>query len=602
MNVMKKTIYNMYTQALCIISLLGCSLTLAAQEEQTDPAALNRELTLEREYNPSVQDANKVNTLPAVREPAVTKMPIDYAMLSLPAEPGQEIETLPAEGFLSDMTYNKRRGYLNLGLGTYLNINGDAGYHLLSTERDRLNLFASHRSSNGDVEYAEGFMKGEKVRAKFNDNLGGLDYRHEFSRAALRLGARFGHSAFNYYGMPSPSMYAAWPNVAIVDTETNQQSRQITLNAGVESKHAEPVGYLFDVDYTNFSYKYAWDNSMPGITEHAATVRADLHKMFRAGRWLGVAATFNYFFYSLPEASAATFANYLEGTLTPYYQLEGDFWNLKLGLNVMFATARNDDKMKLFASPNAGLDIKVAPSTLIYLKASGDIRSNSAFALARENRYIDPYMGVAPSCTWLDAVAGIKSALLPGFWLHVFGAYKRTVDDYFFIPYQTAEGFANVSRVLPSDSRLLRAGVELKYAYRKFIELNLKAVYNAWNEEEADDPDNRQTTPDDYQFTPKRVAYGRPVSELTAGIRVRPVEKVSLALNYYLSAGRKTLLYNYNEEMRDINELNFTGAYTFNDTFGAYLKLNNLLFKQYELIYGYPLQGFNVMAGINLNF
>ncbi|MDR1557063.1 MAG: TonB-dependent receptor [Tannerellaceae bacterium] len=584
-------------KALCIISLLGTPLSLAAQD---DDQSLNRELTLEREYNPSVQDANKVNTLPAVREPDVTRMPIDYAILSIPAEPGREIGTLAAERLLSDMTYNNRRGYLNLGVGTYRNINGDAGYHILSTDKDRLNLFLSHRSSNGDVKYQESYLKGEKVRAKLNNNLGGLNYRHEFSRAALRLGAMYGYSAFNYYGIPAPSMYSVWPS-PVVDTETNQQSRQITLNAGLESKKTEPVGYVLDVDYTGFAYKYAWDNSMDGITEHSTGARMNLYKMFGADRWIGLAARMNSFFYNLPEASSATFANYMEGTLTPYYQVEGDFWNLKLGMNLMFVTPRNDEKMKVFITPNAGFDLKAGSGTLLYLNAGGDIRSNSAFLLSRENLYTDPYMGVTPSRTWLDAVAGIKTAALPGFWFHAFAEYKRTDDDYFFIPYLMPEGFGNVSRVLSYDSKLLRVGVEVKYAYRKLVEINLKGVYNNWNEEKEILRDEQIQTPD-FQLIPERKAYGRPQRELMADIHVRPIGKVALTLNYRLSAGRKTLLYNKNEEMKDISELNFTGAYIFNDTWGAYLKLNNLLFKKYELIYGYPLQGFNLMAGININF
>ena len=44
--------------------LLSSSLTLAAQEKETK---LNHEMTLEREYDPSVQDANKVNRLPVLR-------------------------------------------------------------------------------------------------------------------------------------------------------------------------------------------------------------------------------------------------------------------------------------------------------------------------------------------------------------------------------------------------------------------------------------------------------------------------------------------------------------------------------------------------------
>ena len=256
---MKKTTDTIRAKALCITGLLAASLNLAAQVEQTDPA-LNRELTLEREYNPSVQDANKVNTLPEVKEPAATKIRINYDFLSIPAEPGREASRLPAGRFLAGMSYNKRRGYLNLGLGTYRNINGEAGYHILATGKDRLNLFLSHRSANGEVAYLDGFMKGEKVRARFNNNLGGINYRHEFPQAALRLGAKLEHSAFNYYGMPAPSMYATWTDMAVVDAKPTRKAAQLPpareLNPGIRPLPGICSTWIIPISPTN----------TPGIT------------------------------------------------------------------------------------------------------------------------------------------------------------------------------------------------------------------------------------------------------------------------------------------------------------------------------------------------
>ena len=55
-------------------------------------------------------------------------------------------------------------------------------------------------------------------------------------------------------------------------------------------------------------------------------------------------------------------------------------------------------------------------------------------------------------------------------------------------------------------------------------------------------------------------------------------------------------------KMKNINELNLTGIYDLNDTFGFYVKLNNLLFQKQELYYGYPLQRFSAMVGVNINF
>jgi hypothetical protein len=594
-----KTLY--LKKALCLLALSGLTLHLAAQEEQTE-SALSRELTLEREYNPAIQDANKVNTLPAIKEPVITKMPIDYAFLSIPADPKREIGLLPADRILSDMTYNNRRGYANAGMGTYLNINGDIGYHILSTDRDQLNIFFSHRSSGGERKYIEGFMKGENVKAKVNDNLGGLNFRHASDRSIMHIGAKYAYSTFNYYGLPASNAHSIWPG-PIVDTETNQVRRIFTTNVGVESKGIKPVGYLFDGDYTHFSYLYAWDESMKGITEQTLGARMKLYAMLGADKQIGVTAKSNYFFYNLPDSSASGFKNYLETTLTPYFQAEGDFWNLTLGANVMFITKTDRNPAKLFVSPHAGLDINTGAKTVIYLKAGGEIRSNSAYQLSRENRYTDPYMSATPSRTRLDAMAGIKSGILAGFRFNLFAQYKATDDDYFFIPYMSSEGFGNLSRVLPQDIRLLRGGVELQYTYRKLFELTLKGIYNRWNEEKDRDGEENSIADGSYSSFIKRKAYGRPSKELTAGLWIHPVRKLSLAFDYYLASGRKALTNNSRiVDMKDVNELNFTASYTFSDTFGAYVKMNNLLFKSYEFIYGYPLQGFNIMGGINVNF
>ncbi len=585
-----KTIYKSL-QVAGIAALLSIPVTIIAQENNN----LSRELTLEREYDPSVQDANKVSTLPAVKEPVVKKMPIDYSTFTIPTEPQREIGILPSGSIMTDMRYNKRRGYLNFGIGTYLNINGDAGYHILNTEKDQLNLFFSHRSTNGNIKYIQDFMNDEKIKAKLNDNIGGINYRHKFDQAVLKLGAKYGYSAFNYYGLPYGNGISI-DTTYHTDRETNQVNQLISLNAGVESNAEASVGYLLDLDYTNFSYKYGLNKDMDGITEHSIGAKGGLNAAFGGNQRIGIAGKFNYFNYSLPTINSTlytpVFKNYFEGTISPYYKVEGDNWNVKLGVNAMFITG---DESKFFVSPNIAADIVFGGKTVLYLNADGEIGSNSAYMMSRENRYINPYNRILPSRTWLDATVGLKSGGVPGFWFNIFGGYKITDNDYFFIPTFYNTGFANVSNVLPGKSKLFRGGIEMKYAYQQFIELALKGVYNHWD------------VSNDMLLTPgeniKHKAYGRPKAEITAGINVIPLERLSLKLDYYLATGRDIYLPNaISEKMNDINELNFTGSYNFNDTFGAYVKLNNILFQKYEVIYGYPMQGFNVMAGININF
>lgn len=601
-----KTIYNV--KALCVVALLGTAATMSAQEDTSKKQNLEREMTLEREYDPTVQDASKVNTLPVIKEPVVKKMPIDYAGFTVPADPEKEISLLPSGNIMTDIRYNKRRGYFNFGGGTYLNLNGDLGYHILSTDKDQLNIWFSHRSTNGKVKYLQ---IDEKVKAKLNDNLGGLNFKHTFQRAILDMNLKYGYSAFNYYGLPTNGSLSSTTEEQLekADRNTNQVDQTIQAKIGVGSVDGGPFGYYIGVDYTNFSHKYGLGIDHDGPTEHTARLNFDFNAPFNGNQKIGLAGRVEYFSYSLPEDKkiapgtitpgrfyAYNFDNHTNAVLNPYYKIEGDNWNVRLGAKVMIvAGLEGDSGNKFAASPDIAADIEVAEKTVLYAAAGGDLRSNSMYDISRINRYADPSQFVDPSRNWLDAKLGIKSGVAPGFWFDVFGGYKITSDDYFFTTYNNyyENDFGNICTTRSGiDSKQLYIGANLKYSYQQLVDIQLKGVYNNWKMELGD------------SYTPsgKIDPIGKPEMELNAGVTVRPIKNISASLDYYLATGRKAEVYGITQDMKNINELNLTGAYNFNDTFGLYLKLNNVLFQKYELYYGYPLQKFSAMIGVNINF
>lgn len=603
-----KTIYNVKT--LCVVALLGTAATVNAQEDTSKKQNLEREMTLEREYDPSVQDASKVNTLPVIKEPTVKKMPIDYANFTVPADPAKEISLLPSGNIMTDIQYNKRRGYFNFGGGTYLNLNGDLGYHILSTDKDQLNIWFSHRSTNGKVKYLQ---VDEKVKAKLNNNIGGLNFKHVFRRAYLDMGIKYGYSAFNYYGYPMhPTHYTtdlAPAETSVPDRDTNQVDQTVQARVGVGSVDGSSLGYYIGVDYTNFSHKYGLGIDHDGPTEHTVKLNFDLNAPFNGNQKIGLAGRVEYFNYSLAEDKmiapgvitpgrfyTQNFDNHTNAVLNPYYNIEGDNWNIKLGAKVMIVAGLDDDSGKTFsASPDIEANIEVAEKTVLYAIAGGDLRSNSMYDISRINRYADPSQFVDPSRDWLDAKLGIKSGVAPGFWFDVFGGYKIISDDYFFTTYNNFyhNDFGNVCTTRSGiDSKQLYIGANLKYSYQQLVDIQLKGVYNNWKMELGDS----------YIPGGKIDPIGKPEMEVNAGVTVRPIKNLSASLDYYLATGRKAEVYGITKDMDNINELNLTGAYNFNDTFGLYLKLNNVLFQKYELYYGYPLQKFSAMIGVNINF
>lgn len=570
------------------MALLGSSMTIQAQEVNKEKEQeLNREMTLEREYDPTVQDANKVNTLPVIKQPEAKKMSIDYAAYTVPTDPGKELTLLPSGNIMTEIQHNKRRGYFNFGGGTHLNLNGDVGYHILSTDKDKLNIWFSHRSTNGNVKYID---TEEKVKAKLNDNVGGLNFKHVFEKAILDMGVKYNYSAFNYFGLPIANPVFSTPleeQLKNYDRETNQANQTIQAEVGIESKEEAPIGYLLDLGYTNFSQKYAFNKGIDGATEHTFDVKFDLNARFNGEQRIGIGGQVEYMAYNVPTINGEPYMeyqNHAEVMLSPYYKVNGDKWNVKLGANVMFMTGEESEFM---ASPNITADVEVAEKTELYLNAGGKMYSNSLYMMSLMNRYAASVVELAPSLNYLDGTVGIRSGVAPGFWFDIFGGYKITNNEIFFVPSCSFEenAFSYLS-VLQSNAKKAFGGVHLKYSYQQLFDISLKGVYNSWSVNDIEE------------------AFGKPKMEINASITVRPINQVTASLDYYLATGRKAYLGTAGGilDMNNINELNLTGTYTFNDTFGAYLKLNNVLCQKYELYYGYPMQTFSAMVGVNINF
>ena len=582
-----KTIYNV--KALCMVALLGTAAIANAQEDGKKKN-LNRELTLEREYAPSVQDASKVNTLPVVKQPEARKIPIDYSNFTIAADPKKEISLLPSGNVMTQMEYTKSRGYLNFGAGTHLNINGDLGYHILSTEKDNLNVWYSHRSTNGNVKYIQ--EEQEKVKAKINDNLGGLNFKHVFDKMVLVMGAKYGYSGYNYYGLPIMDVSMG------PDRKTNQVAQTIAANVGFESHEGAKIGYLLDLGYINFSRKYGLSEDMKGPKEHTFEAKFDVNAHFNGNMNAGLGGVVEYFNYNLPNEECE-FINHAEIMLSPYYKVVGDNWNVKLGANVMFSTGENSEFM---ASPNIAADVEVAEKTQLYLNAGGKMYSNSMYSTSLVNRYVLPIEEIAASRNWVDSKIGIKSGIANGFWFDIFAGYKMTSNDVLFVLSGEGEpgGFGNFSEPLTGvDTKQFFAGAELKYSYQQLFDITLKGVYNNWKGTYNLD-DWIGMTEEDADLDH---VYGKPEMEINAGLNIRPFKNLALQLDYYLATGRYAKVGNLEDyKMNNINELNLTGTYTINKTFGVYAKLNNILCQKYEVYYGYPMQGFSAMGGVNINF
>ncbi|MDR3251882.1 MAG: TonB-dependent receptor [Tannerella sp.] len=593
-------------QALMIVVLLfAANRSGFAQEDMKEQQQnMNREMTLEREYDPIVQDAAKVNILPEVPEIVITKRPIVYSDYTAPVSTKKIINVLPSSVLMTDVEHGMRNGYLHLGGGMSMNLVGDIGYKLINTDADVLSAYFSHRSANGNVTPLDGDY--EKRKAKFNDNLAALDLKHFFDNITLNLGGNFGYSTFNYYGIYSPPDIASSP-YADPDTATNQSNRIINVYAGVATNSTASTGYHIGVDYTGFKQKYSLSKELDGMNENNFGINLGLNSPENDGKRFGADLKMNFLSYTaamqsrLPRLDSAAFDARFDATLNPYFLLEDEKLRLLVGVNLSLTTQGGETDV--FASPNMSLDVPFANTGLFYIKLGGGLASNTMAELSRTNRYINPAFTPDPSKTWADAKLGVSSSPSAGLWFDLFAGYKYTVAEVLYSPFVDSEydAFKNVSVAYQPTVQRFNVGASLKYDYRRLFDFYIKGVFNSYNLKHEETWKNAYMDHSIDKDT-EIEAYGLPSLTLNLGINARPLTPLTISLDYCMLSGLYARVNMENVEMKSINDLRLRASWKFGDTFGVYAQFNNLLFQKQELYYGYPLQPFTAMAGININF
>jgi len=82
---------------------------------------VDQNVTVEREYQPVIQDAGKISSVPEIIEPAVEKTAVKYTEFNLPLPIGQNIHTLSAAELERQRRKNPNGAFVRVGLGNYFN-------------------------------------------------------------------------------------------------------------------------------------------------------------------------------------------------------------------------------------------------------------------------------------------------------------------------------------------------------------------------------------------------------------------------------------------------------------------------------------------------
>lgn len=554
---------------------------------QTQDSLLRRQMELEREFNPTLMDADKINSLPALREPTVQKANVNYSTWAGRVNPPIEIALPYPATIMTDIPFSTKKGYLFLNAGNYANINGAFGYKLVEDDKNNLSFSILHNSTNGDLKYnqdpAEGVTDNGN-NAYLMNNLGQLNFLHLAESFKMNMHLSYLSSQFNYYGNP-------FENAPVFNNDKYNLGL-LSAKIGLESAPSDLLNYRGYIDFKNFNTEQSKTPVYEWMKGNQIEANVGFDKPFRNNiSKVGVDGTI---FTTIYNGDAA---NYFLLNAAPYILFGGDNTYAKLGVDLLFQDSEN---AKIRVVPNIDLRFGVTERSSLYATVKGGFNHNTLPQLMSESRYILSYNPVKASYTHLDLEAGTKIGEVNGFRFDIFAGYKKTEDEHFLVlnGRDVIGGDAvgpfmeSLKPIYGTISHSFLGGMIHSNIWSP-LDISLRIKKNFFDVTEVS---NNGVNIADAK------AYNLPGVDIDLNASLELIENLKLTLNYYFAGDRWTNFNNSNIKMDNINDLNVGGVYDINEIFSLNLKANNLLSQKYDIWYGYPAQRMNVAGGFTLKF
>ena len=225
---MKKNIYILLTLTLC---------ALPAFAQNSQDTIFSRNISIIREYLPTINDADKINTLPRAEEIENRKTDIDYSTWSSPLSTNFNLQTLPA-ATIKRMKQKRlyKEKYLRLGAGSYNSLMGDFFLPITRGDTHELDLYIKHLSTFGKVKQTD----STKVLARNIKNELDLSFVKNFYYVDLFSNLNFEGDFLDYYGTKdSVYTYDDSPENTILTNKplsTNALRTTFNYTLGIASK------------------------------------------------------------------------------------------------------------------------------------------------------------------------------------------------------------------------------------------------------------------------------------------------------------------------------------------------------------------------------
>jgi len=597
-----------------LIGLIGLTGPINAQQAADSAAVpaptdsvIERTVTVEREFQPTVKAAGKLAVKPEAFEPKMEAATVEYSEFSSPLSIEKNVQTLGYASTAFNRPYSPR-GFLRGGVG-HTNTMLDFNYRV-----DNSSAGSGKRKSNeGWLDlHAQHFAQwGRKMLEKSSL---GLDYTYGFDKAQLYFSVDGGNEYFaHYYRYIDTLTNRFYPGTKMSSFSKSDFQTFWDANAkiGVENVPGADILYRAETGYEGF---FIADPTLGTIMEHQVHSRA-MFDWSKNDHHVGLEADVKNRFYT-----GTTVTSKHQIHLEPYYAYEGKRIRVHAGVNFDLGLGNYD--LPFGASPNVLFEADITKTWLtFFLTANGQLAAEGMREELREHRYLDVQnlvnvmdSGCCAAYTPVDAVAGLRFKPLPTLLFDIHAGYAYTFNEHILGYNEDEKKFFHVEQ----DQQTVKIGGSLHYHYQDIFTMEVGGDYYLGPSRELTDAGASSVDLEQGAWSNTVPPYGKYGWMIHARFDGRINRHWSLYSDNYLygkrtaliignSAGTGSPLQKRGErQLKRVFDLNLGVEYTYNDRLAFFAQLNNYLGWTADLtadvLFATPAQGVNCLLGVSWNF
>lgn len=533
------------------VLLLSGAMLVGNNVAHANPFALDtlqREMVLQRDYQPVGQQAEKAFFNPLQTSATTSLRPISFARntypitmnvmpklfnpLDNPLAPKQVKQMLHARVF------GGYPGHVGANVGVLVKPS-EEGSLLISV--DHLSRFANVPQRNLPLRPVD----------RTHDTEVALDYTHALVDRVINVGVDVFHHANTYYGMlpivPSAGtsqLTAEYPLAGMVGTEVRVgvSPSPLSLARGLQYSVDGKVGYTTKDDIS----LYYTDNNIlipkgvapvkgNKVSELSVDVLGNLGYKFAGTDWgVGVDGRYQMISISALNGLSGNKLNPMMAlSIDPYFAYTAPNFVLKAGAKIQLL---NRGSKKFLVTPDVQARFKATDNFSIYLNADGGAEYHTLRDIYRQNRWADAmsvYEGY--EIAHYRVISGVQVGNINGFSLDLNGGYTSYSD---FSDWKSGYHTTKYANELVMDGPEFReiltplyslnnvgkvdnifVGAKVRYVSSIGLDLGASVKYNSYKAKTE-------------EVTDHKVGYGRPAYEIGVSADYAINDKIGLNVNF----------------------------------------------------------------------